>query len=526
MGPVLAQPVIEAEISGTGEPLAPPWLRAQTESSYIIYTDGTEFFSQDGATGCIFCRDTDAWTVLDATLTELDSEGGGRIYVKPGHYVLTQRLDLISNLLIEGAEGAIIDQDAAVPAFLSDAQVNVTISHLTFQDCAEEAIRLRGGADIRIRDCRFEAIQLDAIANFAVRLERVWIEDCLIDAAGLASDSSGSPHYGGVRLFQVGDVFIRNNVVQFCGGTGISVWSESDRVVIEGNIAISNGANEMIEHGQGICVGGQAARVVIQGNVTQDNAREGICAGAGEGSSAYVIDGNIAIANGVVPGGDSGNNYASGMWITGSATSDVVVSNNVCLDGHGGGIKVGFADEAKRVLVEGNMCGNNGRDSSEELFASGIVLVNPSGSDVIAEEVHITGNIVYDDQITATQVRGIYCMDRVDSVLIEANRLYGNGDGSASQQIEYAASPDVIVRRNIGFATEAGGSFTISSSDVASIAHGLAVTPNRYYLHVTPQGNLAGNSFWVASADATNFEVRLSAPVASPVEFGWSYIAP
>lgn len=358
----------------------------------------------------------------------------------------------------------------------------------------------------------------------------MWIENCLIDAAGLAADSSGSPNYTGIRLKQTRDIFIRNNVVQFCGSTGIA--GGAGRVIIENNISSFNDVNDVYGQGHGIIVGGGATDVLIRGNIVQENGGNGIEAGFGAASARYIITENIAVANGLYPTGPSGFNYRNGIYASSSDSSEFVLSNNVCVDGNGPGIKIGHAGEFKNIVVKGNICGNNGRGTltTNPFYSSGLVLVGPDDPDPNAppfdEKIQIVDNLIFDDQDPPTQVRGIYCRGRVDGVLIEGNRVYGNGDGSGPQQIDYTANPNMIVRRNVGFATEGGGSFTISSGDVILVPHGLDIPPNRYYIHVTPHADLTGNGFWIAGADATNVEVRLSSPVVGPVEFGWSYVAP
>lgn len=221
---VFGQPVPCDAAGPVGPSSVLPWPWWQhTESSYIIHTDGKEYFSQDGATGRIFCRDVDARTVIQDTIDAVAD--GGRIFFKPGEYTISAtHLILDDNLLIEGSQAAVLTSDPNAPTMIMNAQgkANITIAGLTFRDCAAEAIRFKGGADIRILNCRFENIQKDAIINFTDPLERVWIENCLIDAAGLAADGSGSPNYTGIRLKQTRDIFIRNNVVQFCGSTGIA----------------------------------------------------------------------------------------------------------------------------------------------------------------------------------------------------------------------------------------------------------------------------------------------------------------
>jgi len=71
--------------------------------SYIIFTDGTNYYAKNGKTGQIDFSGTDASTVIQNAINSL-AEGGGKIYIKAGVYRCKSQIDLTKarSIVIEG----------------------------------------------------------------------------------------------------------------------------------------------------------------------------------------------------------------------------------------------------------------------------------------------------------------------------------------------------------------------------------------------------------------------------------------
>jgi hypothetical protein len=239
----------------------------------------------------------------------------------------------------------------------------------------------------------------------------------------------------------------------------------------------------------------------------------------------YVITGNI-----------SANNGRTGLWATGD---QVIVSNNMCVLNGSTGIHVGYADKSRHILIQNNICGNNNQSGQTQAFrASGIALNNPVSGGSVDEKVLITHNLCYDDQQgdggspSPTQLYGIHCQNEVDGVVIESNRVYGNKDG----QISYTPAGGLIVRQNVGFATEGSGEASVEGDnsnadpDFVVVDHGLDIDPTdtRSLFHLVPMSNLGGRSFWIGNVNDTSFTIFVEDTgndAGVSFTFGWSYVA-
>ncbi len=84
---------------------------------------------------------------------------------------------------------------------------------------------------------------------------------------------------------------------------------------------------------------------------------------------------------------------------------------------------------------------------------------------------------------------------------------------------------NTIVRNNIGYATEANGTATITTAATSvNVTHGLGMTPALANITVTPSNNLGtATRFWVSNAGGTTFTINVdAAPGAGTATFVWS----
>jgi len=525
-----------------------------TEASYIIFKRGSDVLAQDGKDGSLLFTGgtTDATSVINEAIEETASEGGGMIFIKPGLYSLGGRLNIVkvNNITIMGTDGTILTDPCSNSAMLIDEDSNnITLHRLTFRDCNGTGINLLQGSNIRILDCVFENIQQSAIQvrvgddpNYPV--ENLWITGCHIRAAGLNGTRA-------IHIYRTKNLFVQNNLVEDCNGTGINIQHASERVICANNILLNNGRE--LAAGHGIFIGSNSAYVTIRGNVITGNGGNGIEAASsslyniedeegnvierGPRSPLYVITDNICVGNGFAGRG-------SGIYITGR---DHVVSNNLCRDNGGDGIHVGFPNVVSRIVIQGNVIGNNNKmNLTNFMWGSGIALTDlgavnepPPLDDQL---LLIRDNLIYKDS-DSNQLRAIYCAIDSDGILIEGNRV----EGHDQPQIEWDPSADhIIVRRNPGFRTEAfdsaiskpfapdtNGVVDVNLADyLDDVNEGIvAIDPNLF--RVTPRATSAGGygggyfNYWVEQTSDTIMGIYWDSGILrTEVGFNWMYGKP
>jgi hypothetical protein len=133
-----------------------------TEASYVIFTDGTNYYARNGLTGEIEFQSTNASYVINNVLTSLT--GGGEVVLKDGTYSLTSPIKITnSGVTLRGSSKGATILD---PVGVNGLEVGVTgsdIWHVKISD-----LYFYGSTDST-------AIILRNPQNAVV--ERVWIED-------------------------------------------------------------------------------------------------------------------------------------------------------------------------------------------------------------------------------------------------------------------------------------------------------------------------------------------------------------
>jgi len=527
----------------------------QTEATYIIRVNGGNIEAINGADGTVFTSGLDARTVIQAAIGALGPTGG-LIFIKRGTYDLSNSLDLADNVILEGesaeaGEGTRLTSSTPKP-LIKGVTNNLALRRLLFDNCADAfalaltgtqnavieqchfsncsstfnivtAITLSECANVRIVECSFRNIQGAAIQSSSSTLHPnptigVQVIRCLIDGAGLGSDPSGAAdlHYAGIHLFNAADVLVDGNTVRNCGSIGIAVDTTiaPSFVRVVNNAVSNNDVNRVLGQGHGIYVAGNGiGDYVVGGNVVAGNGGNGIEVNSGNGNRV-VVTGNAVRAN----GSSAGEGYGFGIWVS---FQNCVVSSNVVTENFSSGIALGFAQNVKHLECHGNLVANNGQANvGIDRFGSGIALMTGDINDQTVFDVDtlIQDNLVYDDQSPVTQQKGIYLDVNADGVVIEGNRVHGNGTGTGAEQIVVPANPNVKVRRNTGFVTENSG--TANGGRLITVRHGLDITPLASKIRVTALSN-PGGAFWVSSVTSTTFAI--SRAVAAPASFGWSY---
>ena len=470
---------------GTGTETTPA---GPSEFHYVVSTNGTTVSAINGRTGAEEFSGSDASTVLQSVLDALGSDGG-RVYLRTGTYSLAQSLQVGGGTELVGTEGTSLYSSGT--AITVSSVSRVSIKKITLNGCGMAAIVLGEASDIRILQCAFVQTFGQAILHENGTLERVWISDCRID----------QPGGNAIELAGVKNASIERNIIASAGGTGLAISSGSGRILVAGNQIRGSDQKNDSNSGDGISLSGNCDEVILRDNVLAENGRNGLSIQS-SGAGAIIVSGNHLRKN-------NANKGEAGIFFDGSKG---LIERNMVHEQGRSGIRLGSS--ATATLVRTNQVWNNGQGSAGTGHQSGIILESPAA--VSDQRIQVRDNFCQDTQSTPTQQIGIEVGAACSGIVIEKNRLSGNG----SAAISYPTNGGVRVRANSGFGTEARGSATVSGgSTFVTVSHGLATTPVTILL--TPLSDLGVRSYWISEITGSSFRIELSATSATDLKIGW-----
>ena len=558
-----------------------------TAASYIVYTDGSDYYAYDVATASVTYSGSAASSAFSTAIAGLAS--GGEIHVRPGTYLLTADIALTSvqHICVIGEPGTILDgSGGATRTFIGQDSSDITLAGLEIQNSNNKAIilqrcervlmrdlrilesnnvaiELEQCTDVRIERCTIDGAQWAGITNVNQETRRLWITQChvrdvgrsIVDVEQLDPDDEDYADQlrtlrvaaRAVPLNRVVDCFVDRNVIEENHSSGITITTESRRVHVTNNVCHDNGQYVIDDEGHGIYIGNVTDQVEVRGNVVTSNSGHGIEANASQ-SVRTLVAGNSVKENGR-------HQERAGIYVV---FSDVTVQGNQITDNEYAGIMIGVGattTQGRQVIVQGNVvarCGS-AADTDPENNA-GIWIGDASANSLHA--VQVQNNLIWsgDDPnqtpLTSDMGYGIYSEATEESVVIEHNRIYGFGTAAIGAD----TFDNHRIRRNVGFVTENSGVADISllvafpfggaAPTFVDVAHGLDVEPDAQKLQVTPLSNLFPRSFWISDVGPTTFRINTSRPSwwssfvswarsrfggswsISPValEFAWSYV--
>ena len=321
--------------------------------------------------------------------------------------------------------------------------------------------------------------------------------DLLIDGnVVLNSDASSE---GGISVHTNSKRVVCTNNIIGPGSLGLATSNSCESVFFTNNkvynttgaaIVLSYGSNLSADGNLIQSTGGQSSGVQLIAAVGA-TVRNNTIIGAGSRSVYLTTDcSNVQI---------SGNKSVSpGTYhaeIAGAA--DVQICGNKCTGGTTGFVALTGANS--NIVFSDNIISGTS-SSAFSVNTPDIVISNntirSSGSHAI--RVSGQGSRVSGNEINGAVGNGVNILAAVTGVSITDNRIRGTTLAGVT-----GLQPDTIVRRNIGYVTEARGNATIADVDsTVVVTHGLATTPNSVTL--TARGNEA---VWVSARTTTTFTV-------------------
>lgn len=362
------------------------------------------------------------------------AKGCCRVHVPKGVYIVSKTLRIASGVTLAGvgrtsvlrlADGANCDLLANADPDQGDTGIMVREIAFDGNRAAQQPkpVAEPGFFVIRTKrasECVFEKIWIkdahgDGIGNWGGErnvYRDIWVED----AHRYGIQMQGAKGFGAVK-----DNVIDRCVARRCGWDGITL-GHAENTIITNCVAYGN------THA-GIA-GDRANATQVANCISYDNGFYGIVAADAALRNPprdWIIRGNrccgnrsggISVINAaagcVVEGNQVYGNQGDGIWV-GAGAKTITVRGNQCRGNEGWGIR---AWRAKHVVIEGNICVNNGAAPDAKGQVGGIGFFGHQ--DFRAGPAVIQGNICYNDPGKGKQQVGI-AVALADGVVQSAN---------------------------------------------------------------------------------------------------------
>jgi len=552
----------------------------KSPASYIIWTDGTNYYALNGTNGAIDYSGTDAATVIRNAVDNTPMYG--RVVITEGTYTLTNAIELKSYMTLE-LNGELYIADAVTSNLASDASAGnnyVVVSDASLFSVGQWVALYD---NTKTEDSGLYNGDGGRITNIDTGTNTITLEGNLNYNYAVADGVYLSTAHSAIVIDNKTDVVI-------CGHGYIdgnkANQSAIEPVVLDGSVMSSKwtGENILMKSGIGIF---DSDNVAVYGIDVRNAKLHGI-------SSLYNT--NIIIGRNTVHG-----SYHKNILLI--STTEARVVKNTCYSAEKEDGIILYADNNK-VMVGENICYSNGRyglriksdniisysnilwnncqylaDSSDILIFSSTNIISGNDnilqssatfyamqvksssditiSNVIVEDsaglnyglgiissdrVSVIGGKISDATnrgITIGSSGGVYSHDIViNGVTIKDNSVgiledSGGGDIVVSNcifknnttPVTFGSPTHMILRDNIGYITESSGSSEITGtgSDTSfTISHGLATTPSQVL--VTPtNSSMASATWWVSAKSSTTFTITFSSAPSNgdKLSFDW-----
>jgi len=496
----------------------------KSTASYIIWTDGSTIYALNGTTGTIDYSGTDAATVINNAVTNIDE---GIVYIKSGLYILSSAISLKSNIEIIGEKNTIlkVDDGAQINAIEGTGVTNVHISNLEIDgNYANNTEKIAGGDNIQngiyLSNCTYchieNVISHDNIFHGIFLVNGCSynnVKNCILHDNGYRAIHS---HTNCTHNLYDGNICYNDGKTNY-GGLFV-IYDGNNYNTVTNNIIINDGLYGIALHGKD----DEASNLPSEYNLISNNM---IYSDTGLMCGIYIQNDNFdynTISNNVIKVDGYGILQASGTMV------GCQISNNFIKSNRKGLYIVGTFDSGK---ISNNYYYNDGEGS--------IYLKN-------TETSHITDNYVF---------KGDWNGDSYDAIHLEAsnyntimnNYIYGAGyfirygiyeDASSDYNViamnriyDIVSTPIVKngdhtdVYKNYGYTTENSGTSEITGDGTNtsfSISHGLATTPSQVL--VTPtNSSMASATWWVSAKTSTTFTITFSTAPSNgdKLSFDW-----
>jgi len=544
------------------------WLNAQSDFHdhyYLVYKSGSTYYAKSGLTGVVDYSNSDFVTVMNSAIGDVNSAGGGTIFLRAGVYTVNSAINIIiSNVTLkgEGKDATILrcgtatvnmiikDDNTATTNFsikdmtidgnnisgqllnLVDNTTGILLQNVKFTKGNSSGPQVIGGdaiANVIIKNCDFTAANAGGDL-IGLACNNLLIEGCYFTRTvsgggltfGLGKDLKIINNhwvdyvgYGAISLENIsGDfenVLIQGNTFRNCsGGNSVNTASGGGSGNTFQNVSIVD--NILIDSG-GILMGKYFSDLLIQGNILLRSCSDGV-------AGIYVqAPQRCLITNNMLYDKLAGTSPFAGIHVdteTTTGTNVSIIGNKInTYEKHG--IHV---SDIKQIEIIGNTIRNVGglTDNSYRgifLFSNG--------------DVNSVG-IVSNNLITSSLANKPYACIELDTSAATTNitcrNNYLSDFSGVAVECDLTAT-GIIVKNNTGFKTENSGTGTVASGQTTiAVNHGLAITPSINNIHVTPTNSMgSATKYFVSTVTSTQFTINVNTdPGATTATFVWSIV--
>ena len=210
---------------------------------YIIYSSqGDGYYAKNGKTGKIDYSDVSPNVVINSAITATNSDGGGKVYITPGTYYIDDRINLDSNIHLQGAginETIIIGHaDMGTGVIATSSKTFFTISDMTVDGESNVSrysnVDIKGSADFILRDLHLKNPGCNAIRLYddthRGNISNIFCDNLGESYHGISVGGSGEPY--------VSNININNVLINDCVGQSLDFSNSRDITV--NNVIINN----------------------------------------------------------------------------------------------------------------------------------------------------------------------------------------------------------------------------------------------------------------------------------------------
>lgn len=460
--------------------LAPTAAEASTTNPFIVVDQGG---SGD-------------YTNLETAIREAPAES--LIFVKSGWYVVSDTLRPKTGTRVMGEGWGTVVRAAAglnKNVFMVESDF-VTIESLRIegnkanQQTAAQGVMISGVKGVRVIRCFLQEVSGYAVVAWPGCSAIVVAENWIARTGEEAIEIYGSSHCS-----VVGNTLVDNlNGIHIWNGEGDS----ADNTVVGNTVRNSTRFGIVLQDG--------AHDNTVMGNTIHGSGLSGVLVSNGGNGVTNPANANSLTGNVVTDSGESGMriNGISDTVLTGNTlrrnahhgvfatyVDSCSITANTAMTNGRSGIRVEAI--CRNVLVQGNLCRNNGQSATGD----GISLYGP------ITNAQVVNNSCYDGQSTKTQRNGVSlendpAASQNDNLLVGPNLVEGNASSGLAIRSSSARAFTLPYRRL---------SATVGKTEVA-VKHDLPYAPQSLTLTMRSAG-----SVWQSRAsDATNVYLTADAP--------------
>lgn len=492
--------------------------------SYIVFTDGSNFFARNGKTGAVDTSGSNPTTVIQYALDQTSSSGGGAVQIKAGNYSLPSLITLRSNEVLQG-EGS-----EATLLYLQDTITTLGVQIYTVKNVTVKDLKI-----VRSPTSPATAYGVLQVYNNAYN---VVVDNVHVDALNKGSGLVLS--WGGNR-----NIVFQNSYITNASTDGIQILGAVNGMRISGNMIYNTGKSGIVVNGGSY---GPDTNMTIANNIIRKFAvtTTGTAAIFMTPSNAATYTDHVSIMGNVITAASGVSASSAGIYTTYAAVStransNLVVSSNVvygvrgladCFisegpNGYYFGTDILYANNLGTgcdvgltailiddVTVSGNIINGTGYEGmaidTKHSFVTGNVITNSGqvgagggGQAGILGGFHLhagvfTNNVIGNTYAYTSQLYGVYEQGAATGDIIEYNDLRNNANAGITN-----LGSNTIARYNLGYVTENGGNTSAGGGTSFTFAHGLASSP----LFVSASFNVATCGAWGWTTTATQITI-------------------